>query len=225
MNIILLLVLFAQERSVINNFLNNTAPHLSYLVGGTEIIPDSKLINFGIEGNYSDYQLTYYNYIVRVPTINCFVAFRKRDLTPYLKLGLYPKTSKTNKSAPLLSFGCNLRPKLLQFLILRFGYGTLSVIEYFPGDPYNNYYFTNFHNLNFSLIAFKKIQMFTPFFTFGLLPNYVSGKYRNDAKAIEEGFSKLILGWHLGLGFKLFFVKFNGELVNNRLSASTSLNL
>jgi hypothetical protein len=61
--------------------------------------------------------------------------------------------------------------------------------------------------------------------TAGLLPSYVTGIYQDDVKGIEEEFNKFILGWHIGLGFKIFFVKLNAELVNKRLSASTSFNL
>jgi hypothetical protein len=259
-NIILLLSILSVSGGQIDDFLHNIAPHLSYLVSGSEILPDSKPINtkgqspfespkirlrriktrgdeekpliFGIEGIYSDYELGYYNYVLRTPAFNGYISWQTRFLSPYLKLGVYWLKQGTGQSAlgglslqPLASFGCNLRPKILSFLFFRFGYGTLSAIEYLPSDPYYNYHFKNFHTLNISLIGFKKIQAFTPFITLGLLPSYISGNYRNDAKGIEERFSNLILGWHLGLGFKIFFVKFNAELVNNRLSASTSFNL
>ncbi len=225
MSILLILVILTQTQSDIDNFLKETAPHLNYLVCGSEILANSKSINFGIEGNYSDYSLVHYDNILRIPSFNGHIVFPRGNFTYYLKLGFYPKTNKTNKYAPFLALGVNLKPKFSNFLIFRFSYGTLSAIEYLPEDPYFNYNFTNFHCLNLSLIGLKKISVFTPFLTAGLLPSYVSGKYRNDSNKYEETFNKLILGWHLGLGFKIFFVKFNAELVNSRLSASTSFNL
>jgi len=225
MSILLFLIILTQNQSNIDNFLKETAPHLNYLVCGSEILADSKSINFGIEGNYSDYKLFHYDNILRIPSFNGYVVFPRENFTPYLKLGFYPKTKKTNKYAPFLTLGFNLKPEFSKFLIFRFSYGTLAAIEYFPEDPYYNYNYTNFHCLNLSLIGLKKISVFTPFLTAGFLPNYVSGKYRNDSNNYEETFSKLILGWHLGLGFKIFFVKFNAEIVNSRLSASTSFNL
>ena len=225
MSILLFLIILTQNQSNIDNFLKETAPHLNYLVCGSEILSDSKPISFGIEGNYSDYKLVHYDNILRIPSFNGYVVFQRGNFTPYLKLGFYPKTSKTNKFAPFLTLGFSLKPKFSRFFILRFSYGTLSSIEYFPGDPYYNYNYTNFHSFNLSLIGLKKISAFTPFLTTGFIPSYVSGNYQNDQNGIEESFSKFILGWHLGLGFKIFFVKFNAELVNNRLSASTSFNL
>jgi hypothetical protein len=225
MSIFLILIILTQTQSNIDNFLKETAPHLNYLVCGSEILSDSKSINFGIEGNYSDYSLVHYDNILQIPSFNAHIVFPRGNFTSYLKLGFYPKTNKTNTYAPFLALGLNLQPKFSEFLVFRFSYGTLSAIEYFPKDPYFNYNCTNFHCLNLSLIGLKKISVFTPFVTAGLIPSYVSGKYRNDSNNYEETFSKLVLGWHLGLGFKLFFVKFNAEMVNRRLSASTSFSL
>jgi len=86
-------------------------------------------------------------------------------------------------------------------------------------------YYKSIHCLNLSLVGFKKLSVFTPFLTAGLLPSYISGKYRSDINQSEKDFNNFSFGWHLGLGFKIFFVKLNAELVNTRLSASTSFNL
>ena len=225
MNIILFLTLLAQNQTNIDIFLKESTPHLSYLVCGTEIIDNSKLVSFGIEGNYSDYKLVHYDNVLQTPSFNGFVSIRRGIFTPYLKFGFYPKTSKTHQTAPFLNIGFNLMPKFSESLIFRFGYGTIAPIEYFPSDPYFNYEYKSIHCFNLSLVCLKKVSVFTPFLTAGLLPSYVSGKYRNDINQIEENFNKFVFGWHFGLGFKIFFVKFNVGLVNSRLSASTSFNL
>jgi hypothetical protein len=225
MSLLLFLTILSQNQSDIDDFINNTAPHLNYLVNGTEILSDSKLVNFGIEGIYSDYKLIRYDQVVRVPSFNGFITYKINNFIPYLKLGFYPKTSNTNKAVPLVNIGFNLIPNFSNFLIFRFGYGTLASIEYFPGDPYYNYDYKSIRCLNLSLVGFKKLSIFTPFLTAGLLPSYISGKYRNDINQSEENFNNFSFGWHLGLGFKIFFVKLNVELVNSRLSASTSFTL
>jgi len=225
MNLFLILAIITQNQPGIDNFLKETTPHLGYLVSGTEIIADSRLLSFGVEGIYSDYKLVRYDDIVRTPSFNGYIAVKRGSFLPYLKFGFYPKTSNTNKAVPLVTIGFNLIPKFSNSLIFRFGYGTLASIEYFPDDPYYNYDYKNIHCFNLSLVCLKKISVFTPFLTVGLLPSYVSGKYRNDINQSEENFNKFVLGWHIGLGFKIFFVKLNAELVNSRLSASTSINL
>ena len=225
MSLLLFLTILSQNQIDIDNFINNTAPHLNYLVNGTEILSDSKRVGFGIEGIYSDYKFLYYADIARAPSFNGYITFKINNFTPYLKLGFYPKTSKTNKAVPLIAVGFNLIPKFSKSMIFRIGYGTLSLIEYFPGVPYFNYVYKNFHSFNLSVVGLKKISVFTPFLTAGLLPSYVTGKFRNDISQIEENFNKFNLGWHIGLGFKIFFAKINAELVNSRLSASTSFNL
>ena len=225
MSLLLFLTILSQNQSDIDDFINNTAPHLNYLGSGTEILSDSKLVTFGIEGIYSDYKLVRYDQVVRVPSFNGFITYKINNFIPYLKLGFYPKTSNTNKAVPLVSIGFNLIPDFSNSLIFHFGYGTLASIEYFPGDPYYNYDYNSIHCFNLSIVGFKKLSVFTSFLTAGLLPTYVSGKYRSDINQNEASFNNFSFGWHLGLGFKIFFVKLNAELVNTRLSASTSFNL
>ncbi|MEO0115508.1 MAG: hypothetical protein ABIK93_08570 [candidate division WOR-3 bacterium] len=225
MNIILLLLTFAQTQSAVDKFLDNTAPYLGYLISGSEILPNAKSINFGIEGNYLDYELGHYNTVVHIPTLNGYLAFKSGNFDPYLKLGVYPKTNVTNKTVPFFTVGSNLRPKFSTAVVFHFGYSTLMPLEYLPGDLYYNYHYTQFHTLNLSLIGFKKISSFVPFLVVGLMPSYVAGKFRVAINRTEEDFNRFILGWHIGFGFKLFFVKLNAELVNRRLAASTMINL
>jgi hypothetical protein len=232
MNIFLLLALIIQ-REPTDNFLKETTPHLSYLICGPVIISNSKTLNFGVEGNFSDYKIPPYDVSTKTPSLNGYTLtnlFKQSSLKfyPYLKIGFYPKSGQTNKTAPFLSLGFNLIPKFSNFIIFRFSYSTLSPIEYYPGDPYYNFQYQSFNTFDFSLMGLKKISVFTPFITAGLMPSYVTGLYRRDASedfGFPFKFNKIIVGWHVGVGFKIFFVKLDAGLVNGRLSASTSFNL
>lgn len=225
MMILLLLMIVTQNQSHIEDFINNSGLSLSYLVCGSEVITNTKPLSFGIEANYSDYKLIHYDVIARAPSVNGYVTIKKGSFYPYLKLGFYLKNNNTNNTTPFFNFGFNFEPKFITWLIFCFGYGALAPIEYYPEDPYFNYNYKKFLSVNLSLIGFKKISVFTPFLTVGLRPYFINGVFRKDFSGFEKKFSKLILGWHFGLGFKLFFAKINAGVVNNRLSASTSFNL
>lgn len=212
-----------------SQFFADAVPGLARMtIGTTPLLEDHKTFALGVEGIVTEFPLFPHSQVNPEPSFGAYYCYAfENPLRSYVFLrgNLYPRHSYTLSTVPGLSAGLGIRPKQLRNLGFRLAYGMLGKAEFYPGDPYYNYQFRQFHTVGLDVSARARLGKVTGQVVVGGSLSLFDGWFRQDLGQVFLPYSSPQLGWWAEAALRLGIVKFTAGLANQHLTVAAGLQL
>jgi len=209
-------------------FFRTSAPALSKMIVGSSPLLESRRMTVGVEANLCRFRLLPNPVMNSMPLFSAYYCYAfHNDFGSYVFLrgGVYPQNGYTLNSPAVFSAGFGISPNPVKPLSARLAYGTLGKVQFYPGDPYDNYVISQLHSLNLDVSASHALWRLTGQAAVGGSLTLVTGEYRKDIGGIDQPYSSVAPGWWADAALKFWWFKLSGGVANGVLSAGLGLQL